>query len=98
MVTVKKNTGLLEQALEKRILIIDGAMGTMIQAENLTEADFRGERFADHGSDLKGNNELLSLTRPDLITKIHRAFLEAGADIIEPILSVAQRSHSRTTT
>ena len=83
MVTVKKNTGLLEQALEKRILIIDGAMGTMIQAENLTEADFRGERFADHGSDLKGNNELLSLTRPDLITKIHRAFLEAGADIIE---------------
>tara|TARA_B110000503_G_scaffold32105_2_gene52142 strand:- start:33465 stop:37157 length:3693 start_codon:yes stop_codon:yes gene_type:complete len=83
MATVKKNTGLLEQALEKRILIIDGAMGTMIQAENLTEADFRGERFADHGSDLKGNNELLSLTRPDLITKIHRAFLEAGADIIE---------------
>ncbi len=83
MVTVKKNPGLLEQALEKRILIIDGAMGTMIQAENLTEADFRGERFADHGSDLKGNNELLSLTRPDLITKIHRAFLEAGADIIE---------------
>ncbi|MCB1690572.1 MAG: methionine synthase [Halioglobus sp.] len=83
MATVKNNPGLLEQALKQRILIIDGAMGTMIQAEGLTEADFRGERFADHGSDLKGNNELLSLTRPDVIEKIHRAFLEAGADIIE---------------
>jgi 5-methyltetrahydrofolate--homocysteine methyltransferase len=75
--------GLLEQALQKRILIIDGAMGTMIQAENLVEADYRGERFADHGSDVKGNNELLSLTRPDIIAKIHRLYLEAGADIIE---------------
>ena len=83
MASVKNNPGLLEQALEQRILIIDGAMGTMIQAENLTEADFRGERFADHPSDLKGNNELLSLTKPEVITKIHRAFLEAGADIIE---------------
>ena len=75
--------GLLEQALEQRILIIDGAMGTMIQAENLVEADFRGERFANHGSDLKGNNELLSLVRPDIIARIHRQYLEAGADIIE---------------
>ena len=75
--------GLLEQALQQRILIIDGAMGTMIQAENLVEADYRGERFADHGSDVKGNNELLSLTRPDIIAKIHRQYLEAGADIIE---------------
>ena len=83
MTTVKNNSGLLEEALQQRILIIDGAMGTMIQAEGLTEADFRGDRFADHGSDLKGNNELLSLTRPDIIAKIHRAFLEAGADIIE---------------
>ncbi|CAA0119421.1 Methionine synthase [Halioglobus japonicus] len=83
MATVKNNSGLLEQALQQRILIIDGAMGTMIQGEGLTEADFRGERFADHSSDLKGNNELLSLTRPDIIAKIHRAFLEAGADIIE---------------
>ncbi len=73
----------LEQALQKRILIIDGAMGTMIQAEKLVEADYRGERFANHGSDVKGNNELLSLTRPDIIAKIHRQFLEAGADIIE---------------
>ncbi|MCR9104685.1 MAG: methionine synthase [Gammaproteobacteria bacterium] len=73
----------LEQALQQRILVIDGAMGTMIQAEKLEEADYRGERFADHPSDLKGNNELLSLTRPDIIAKIHRAYLEAGADIIE---------------
>ena len=58
-------------------------MGTMIQAEGLEEADYRGERFADHGSDLKGNNDLLSLTRPDVIAKIHRLYLEAGADIIE---------------
>lgn len=74
---------LLEQELKKRILVIDGAMGTMIQAENLQEADFRGERFADHHADVKGNNELLSLTRPDIIAKIHRLYLEAGADIIE---------------
>lgn len=73
----------LEQALQDRILVIDGAMGTMIQAEGLEEADFRGERFADHPSDLKGNNELLSLVRPDIIAKIHREYLEAGADIVE---------------
>jgi 5-methyltetrahydrofolate--homocysteine methyltransferase len=83
MASGKTNAGLLEQALQQRILIIDGAMGTMIQAENLTEADFRGARFATHGSDLKGNNELLSLTRPEIIAKIHRGYLEAGADIIE---------------
>ncbi|MEZ5573163.1 MAG: methionine synthase [Halioglobus sp.] len=83
MVSKNSKPGPLEQALAQRILIIDGAMGTMIQAENLTEADFRGERFANHGSDLKGNNELLSLTRPDIIAKIHRQYLEAGADIIE---------------
>ncbi|NND67981.1 MAG: methionine synthase [Halioglobus sp.] len=73
----------LKAALEQRILVIDGAMGTMIQAEKLEEADFRGERFADHHADVKGNNELLSLTRPDVIAKIHRAYLAAGADIIE---------------
>lgn len=77
------NISKLEAALQERILVIDGAMGTMIQAEKLTEADFRGERFADHPSDLKGNNELLSLTRPSVIEKIHRDFLDAGADIIE---------------
>jgi len=73
----------LEQLLAQRILVIDGAMGTMIQAEGLCEADFRGERFAEHPIDLQGNNEMLSLTRPDVIAKVHDAFLAAGADIIE---------------
>jgi len=73
----------LEQALAKQILVFDGAMGTMIQARKLEEGDFRGERFADHGQSLKGNNDLLSLTRPDVIQDIHRAFLEAGAQFIE---------------
>jgi len=73
----------LEQALQRRILVLDGAMGTMIQAEGLQEADYRGERFADHPYDLKGNNDLLSLTRPDIIAGIHRRYLDAGADIIE---------------
>ncbi|MEC8860079.1 MAG: methionine synthase [Pseudomonadota bacterium] len=74
---------LLKQALSQRILILDGAMGTMIQAEKLTEADYRGEQFRDHESDLTGNNDLLTLTRPDIIRKIHLAYLEAGADIVE---------------
>jgi 5-methyltetrahydrofolate--homocysteine methyltransferase len=73
----------LEQLLEKRILVLDGAMGTMIQSYKLTEADFRGNRFKNHPCDLKGNNDLLSLTRPHIIKEIHLAFLEAGADIIE---------------
>ena len=73
----------IESALESRILIIDGAMGTMIQRYKLEEADYRGERFKDWPSDLKGNNDLLSLTRPDIIGTIHREYLEAGADIIE---------------
>ena len=73
----------LEEALADRILIIDGAMGTMIQNHGLSESDFRGERFADHPQDLAGDNELLTLTRPDLIRGIHSEFLEAGADIIE---------------
>lgn len=72
----------LEQALKARILVLDGAMGTMIQAEGLEEADYRGARFADHGSDLKGNNDLLALTQPDVIARIHKQYLEAGADII----------------
>jgi 5-methyltetrahydrofolate--homocysteine methyltransferase len=69
--------------LAKRILIIDGAMGTMIQRYKLTEAEFRGELLRDHSRDLKGNNDLLSLTRPDIIREIHAAFLDAGADILE---------------
>ena len=77
------NTIKLQQALENRILILDGAMGTMIQRHPLEEADFRGERFADWHLDVKGNNDLLSLTRPDIIQGIHEAYLQAGCDIIE---------------
>src|SRR5471032_349748 len=73
----------IRQELQKRILIIDGAMGTMIQRYQLTEQDFRGERFKDHPSDLQGNNDLLNLTRPDVIKAIHAEYLDAGADIIE---------------
>jgi 5-methyltetrahydrofolate--homocysteine methyltransferase len=73
----------LERLLAERILVLDGAMGTMIQGHTLEEADFRGERFKAHSRDLKGNNDLLSLTRPDVIAGIHRAYLEAGADILE---------------
>ena len=79
----KGNPKSLEQALRQRILIIDGAMGTMIQEHKLAEADYRGERFAGHPVDLKGNNDLLSLTRPDIIRDVHLAYLHAGADIIE---------------
>jgi 5-methyltetrahydrofolate--homocysteine methyltransferase len=69
--------------LKERVLLLDGAMGTMIQRYKLTEEDYRGERFKNHPSDLKGNNDLLSLTRPDVISEIHEAYLEAGSDIIE---------------
>jgi len=74
---------LLTQLLASRILVIDGAMGTMIQRYRLGEADFRGDRFRDHPHDLRGNSDLLSLTRPDVIRAIHDDYLEAGADIIE---------------
>src|SRR5476651_1027472 len=73
----------IRKELEKRILVIDGAMGTMIQRYQLTEQDFRGERFKDHHSDLQGNNDLLNITRPDVIKAIHAEYLDAGADIIE---------------
>ena len=73
----------LRDLLERRILILDGAMGTMIQAHRLSEAAFRGERFADSPADLKGANDLLVLTQPAIIRDIHRAYLEAGADIVE---------------
>ncbi|MBU0982701.1 MAG: methionine synthase, partial [candidate division Zixibacteria bacterium] len=75
-------TGTLAASLKQRILVFDGAMGTMIQSYRLEEADFRGERFANHVCDLKGNNDILSLTRPRIIREIHAAYLEAGADII----------------
>ncbi len=72
-----------EHALSNRILILDGAMGTQIQQYKLGEAQYRGERFADWGQDVKGNNDLLSLTQPDIIRDIHTAYLNAGADILE---------------
>ena len=81
----------IEKALEERILIIDGAMGTMIQRYQLQEEDYRGERFRDWASDVKGNNDLLSLTRPEIIRAIHLEYLEAGADIIETNTFSAQR-------
>ena len=73
----------LEALLAERILVLDGAMGTMIQRHALDEAAYRGERFASSQVDLRGNNDLLSLTRPDLIAEIHDGYLAAGADIIE---------------
>ncbi|TKC03507.1 methionine synthase [Pedobacter cryotolerans] len=81
----------IREELEKRILIIDGAMGTMIQRYTLTEEDFRGERFADHPCDVKGNNDLLNITRPDIIKAIHLEYLKAGADIIETNTFSTQR-------
>ena len=84
-------TDQLTTALTERILVMDGAMGTMIQREGLGEDDYRGERFADWESDLKGNNDLLSLTQPDIIQGIHTAYLEAGADLIETNTFNAQR-------
>lgn len=73
----------IEDLLRQRILVLDGAMGTMIQRYKLEESDFRGERLKDHPHPLKGNNDLLSITRPDIIKEIHRQYFEAGSDIIE---------------
>jgi 5-methyltetrahydrofolate--homocysteine methyltransferase len=82
---------MIKDELQKRILVIDGAMGTMIQRYELSEEDFRGERFRDHASDLKGNNDLLNITRPDVIKAIHKEYLDAGADIIETNTFSTQR-------
>jgi 5-methyltetrahydrofolate--homocysteine methyltransferase len=73
----------IKELARHKILVLDGAMGTMIQRYKLQESDYRGERFKNHHSDLKGNNDLLSITRPDIILEIHKAYLDAGADIIE---------------
>lgn len=81
----------IRKELEKRILIIDGAMGTMIQRYKLSEADYRGERFKNWPTDLKGNNDLLCLTQPHIIKEIHKQYLEAGADIIETNTFNAQK-------
>lgn len=78
-----ERTELLKHLLAERILILDGAMGTSIQRLNLTEEDFRGELFRNHSVNLKGNNDILCLTRPDAVTRLHEAYLDAGADIIE---------------
>ncbi|MCZ6468813.1 MAG: methionine synthase [Candidatus Dadabacteria bacterium] len=80
---VSQSYDLISKLLKERIVFLDGAMGTMIQDYKLEEEDFRGEQFKDHHIDLKGNNDLLCLTRPEIITEIHRSYLEAGADIIE---------------
>src|SRR5699024_2093446 len=73
----------IQDLLQDRILLLDGALGTVIQGYKLSEKDFRGERFKNHSSDLKGNNDLLSITQPDIIKEIHRSYLDAGSDIIE---------------
>ena len=73
----------IEEILENRIMFLDGAMGTMIQKHKLTEKEYRGERFEEYEHPLKGNNDLLSITQPDIISEIHNQFLDAGADIIE---------------
>ena len=87
----------LRELLGRRMLMLDGAMGTMIQRYKLSEADFRGARFADHPIDVRGNNDLLSLTRPDVVREIHEAYLQAGADLIETntfsATSIAQKDY-----
>ena len=73
----------LKSLIKRRIVVLDGAMGTMIQQHKLEESDFRGTQFANHSCDVKGNNDLLAITQPDLIASIHQQYIEAGADIIE---------------
>ena len=81
-ITPAQGYGRLRQLLARRIAILDGAMGTMIQQLKLSEADYRGQQFVGHHRDLQGCNDLLSITRPEAIVGIHRGFLEAGADIV----------------
>ena len=85
------STAALQDLLKRRIAILDGAMGTMIQRYKLGEADYRGKRFADFAHDVKGNNELLVLTQPQIIQEIHEQYLAAGSDIIESNTFGAQR-------
>nr|WP_277451480.1 methionine synthase [Janibacter sp. DB-40] len=84
-------TAVLQEALRERVLVMDGGMGTMLQQQGLSEADFRGERFADRESDVRGNNDLLSLTQPAIVKDLHRQYLDAGADLIETNTFNAQR-------
>ncbi|HEY6356211.1 MAG TPA: homocysteine S-methyltransferase family protein, partial [Burkholderiaceae bacterium] len=87
----------LPDLLRQRIVLIDGAMGTMLQTRKLSEADYRGERFAEHNTDLRGNGDVLNLTRPDVVRDIHLEYLHAGADIVETntfgATSVAQEDY-----
>ena len=83
MTTRAQRIAALNEALTKRVLVLDGAMGTMIQRHKLDEAGYRGARFADHVKDVKGNNDLLNITQPQVVLEIHRQYLEAGADILE---------------
>ena len=73
----------IKEILNNKIMVFDGAMGTMLQSYDLTESDFRADRFTNHTIDLKGNNDLLCLTRPDIVGKIHKEYFESGADIVE---------------
>lgn len=73
----------IHKAIQQRILVLDGAMGTMLQQYNFSEENFRGQRFKDYKIPLKGNNDLLSLTQPEAIAEVHRKYFEAGADIVE---------------
>ncbi len=96
---MQNRTETLLKLLQERILILDGAMGTMIQGYKLEEADYRGERFKDWHTDVKGNNDLLVLTQPQIIKQIHIDYLNAGADIIETntfaSTTIAQASYVR---
>jgi 5-methyltetrahydrofolate--homocysteine methyltransferase len=96
-----KRAELLRKAIKERVLLLDGAMGSLIQNHKLEEKDFRGERFKDHKSPLKGNNDLLSLTQPQIIKDIHIQYLKAGSDIIETntfnATSVSQADYSLET-
>src|SRR6185295_13582040 len=83
LTAIDSTTARLTALLRERILVFDGAMGTMVQRHKLDEAAFRGTRFRDHPQDLRGDNDILVLTRPEVITGIHEAYLEAGADVIE---------------
>ena len=74
---------MIKELFKEKILVLDGAMGTMVQSYNLTEDDFRSDRLKDHRKDLKGNNDLLCLTRPDVVAEIHQAYFDTGADIVE---------------
>ena len=73
----------IQKAIQERILVLDGAMGTMLQRNNFSEEDFRGERFKDFPHPLKGNNDLLSITQPEAVKQVHRLYFQAGADIVE---------------